>query len=101
MAHLSLAPQLVEDLAVFGGVHHHGHVIVVLRGGPHHRRTSDIDHLNRRLRREGVEVAGDEPDRLDAVRFEICSVLFLVEIGQDPAVDPRVEGLHPAAEHLR
>ena len=51
--------------------------------------------------RERVEVDDDELEGLDAGRGELLAVGGQAAVGQDPAVDPRVERLHPAVEHLR
>src|SRR5918994_7364068 len=82
----------------------------VLRGSAQHRRPADVDHLDRvRLGdavarddlREGVEAHAHEVERLDAVVVERGQVVRMVAARQDRRVDPRVERLHAAAEHLR
>ena len=79
---------------------HDADVGEVLRRGTHHGRTPDVDQLDRGVRGERIEVAHDEIDRLDVVGLEVGEVLGLRAVGQDAAVDLRVQGLDPAAEHL-
>ena len=92
--------ELVEDGAVVGGVDHHRDVVVVLGRGPDHGRPAHVDQLDRRVGRERVEVADDQVDEADAQPVERVEVLGLGAVGQDAAVDHRVEGLDPAPEHL-
>ena len=47
---------------------------------------------------EGVEVAGDQVDGVDAVGGELRHVVWQVAAGQDTAVDFGVKRLHAAAE---
>ena len=42
---------------------------------------------------ERIEIADDEIDRLDPLAFELGQVLRLRAVGEDPAVDLRVQGL--------
>ncbi|GBC87244.1 hypothetical protein HRbin12_01247 [bacterium HR12] len=99
----------LQDLAVAGGVHDDPHGGEVLRRRPHHRRTPDVDLLDHLLgsgaARDGlperVEVHDDEIEGLDTLLRELPLVLRVPPIGEDAGVDPRVEGLHPPAEHLR
>ena len=93
--------QLLEHPPVVGGVDDHTDVLVVLRRGTDHGRAAHVDQLDRRVRGEGIEVAGHEVDQADVLALEIGQVIGLGPVGQDAAVDDRVEGLHPAAQHLR
>ena len=61
---------------------------------------ADVDELHRGVRGERVQVGDHQVDGLDPIRLQVRQVLGLGAIGQDPAVDLRVEGLDPAAEHL-
>lgn len=76
---LALAPRL-EELRIVGGVGEHGNACMVLRGGTEERHTADVDLLDgvgeRAVglgdsRGEGVEIAGDDGDGRDRLRFEI------------------------------
>ena len=101
--------QLGEDRAVALGLAHGRDVREVLGRRAQHRRAADVDHLDRVLLldaaprddlREGVEVDADEVERADAVLVERGEVVRVVSAGQDRGVDPRVQGLHAAAEEL-
>ena len=48
----------------------------------------------------GIEVRHDELERPDAVEVEVVAVALVAEIGEQPAVDLRVQRLHAAVEHL-
>ena len=52
-------------------------------------------------RGERVEVDDDELERGDAGGDELLAMVGQPAIGEEPAVDPRVERLDPAVEHLR
>ena len=49
---------------------------------------------------ERVEVRHDEVERLDAVRLEVGAVRLLAAVGEQAAVDLRVQRDHPVVEHL-
>ena len=49
---------------------------------------------------ERVEVDDHELERLDAELGELLRVLGTAEVGEDPGVHPRVQGLDPAVEAL-
>jgi hypothetical protein len=82
---------------------------VVLGRGPDHRRAADVDVLDRvvvvdfvagdRLL-ERVEVDADEVDRLDPLSLQGRHVLAVAASRQECRVQPRMQGLHPAAEDL-
>jgi hypothetical protein len=93
-------PELAQHAGVVGRVHHHADVGVVLGRRPHHGGPAHVDHLDRGLRAERVEVADDEVDGVDALSFQVGQVLGLGTVGEDAAVDPGVQGLHPPAQHL-
>jgi hypothetical protein len=90
-------------------VHHDRDGGVVLRGGAHHRGAPDVDLLDdvvlrgARLHRfhERVEVHDDEVERLDVHRRERVHVGRDAAVGEDAAVDARVEGLDAAVQHFR
>ena len=78
----------------------HADMVMVLGRRSHHGRTSDIDQLDRRIGGERVEVADHQVDETDAQSLQGVEMFGLGPVGQDPAVDGRMECLHPAAEHL-
>ncbi len=104
---------LVEDRRVVGRVDDDADVGVVLRRRPHHRRSADVDEVDAVGElaapgvaggvgvAEGVQVGHDEGERLDLVGLEVGLVLGVGGVGEDPAVDLRVEGGHPVAEDRR
>ena len=102
----TIAPRTV---VVAGRRGHDGHAGVVLGGGPDQRRAADVDLLDQLVEgdpgplgggRERVQVDDDELERRDRRLRAALAVGGLARIGQDPAVDPRVERLDPAVEHL-
>ena len=101
--HLALAGRSSSSTGrvVGRGADEDGDVLVGLGSGAHHGRTADVDHLDRRVRAERVEVAGDEVDRPDPLLLEVGHVLGLGAVGEDPAVHDRVQRLDTPAEHLR
>ena len=85
-----------------------GDVGVVLRRRPHHGGAADVDLLDavvdpgsggHRLL-ERVEVHDDQLEREDAEVLELLPMGVLAQVGEQPAVDVRVERLHPAVERL-
>ena len=105
------------SLALEGGKH----LIVVLRRGddrngpevlrrrPQHRWPSDVDLLDGLLLRdvasdgllERIEVDADKVYRADVLIHELSHVVGVFEVGEDAAVDFRVQRLDPPAEYLR
>ncbi len=101
--------QLGADRVVGLGFDDDGDALVVLRRGADHRRPADVDVLDRDLvgdfvpgdsLLEGVEVDADEVDRLDPLALQRRHVLGVAAPRQERRVQPRVQGLHPAAEDL-
>ena len=76
-------------------------VRVVLRRGAHHRRPADVDEFDRRVGREGVEVADDEVDGRDAVLGRARrGARAWRRSARMPRVESRMQGLHAPVEHL-
>ena len=82
---------------------------MVLRRRADHRRSADVDVLDRVFQRhaglgdglgERVQVDDNQIDRRDVVLDDGRHVLGLVAVGQNPAVDARVEGLDAPFQHL-
>ena len=97
----AVGPEFLYDRPVVGRIHQHADVGVVLGRRPDHGRTSDVDQLDTRIGREWVEVPHHQVDGRDATLAEVVHVGRVRPVSQDPAVDHRVEGLHPTAQHLR
>ena len=88
----------------------HRHIGVVLGGGAHHGRAADVDVFDCRGPAnagighgfaEGIEVHHHHVDRIDRLGGQIGLVGGVVALGQDAAMDPRVQGFDPAAEDFR
>jgi hypothetical protein len=101
--------KLLEHGVVALGLDHGGHEGVVLGGGAYEGRPADVDvvdHLGLagatavRGPLERIQVHAHEVDRLDPVRVEDRRVLGVGAHGEEPGVDPRVQGLHATFEHL-
>ena len=102
--------ELREQRRVVGGVDHDADVAPVLRGGPNHRRTADIDVLDGVIQRaagfrdglaEGIEIDDHEVDRRDRMLFQRGEVTGIVAPGEDAAMHFRMQRLDPPVEHLR
>ena len=98
-----------EDLRVPGGRGDDGDVSVVLGRRPDEGGPADVDLLDETVEveprpcqrlGERIEVRDDELERGDARLDELAAVLGPPPVGKEAAVDPRVERLHPAVEHL-
>ena len=82
---------------------------MVLRGGTDHRRSADVDLLDRfgagHVRAghrglEGIEVADDQIDRADLVRLHVRLIFREFATGENATMNFRVQRLHSATEHL-
>ncbi len=104
---LTLGVDLGQHRRVVGRIDDHRHPLVVLGRGADHRRTADVDVLDdlveRRAARdrlaERIEVHDDQIDRVEAGLLHLGPVLGR-RPPQDPAVDARVQRLHPPVEDL-
>ena len=103
-------PECVEHCVVVVGIHDDRDVAVVLGGGSDKRRAADVDVLDHLVRghagsrggcRERVEVHGHQGDGRDAPVLEDGAVLRIVQVGENPGEDLRVERLDSAPENLR
>src|SRR5699024_7162943 len=78
------------------------------RGRTHHGGAAHVDLLDDLVEAaargdglaEGVEVDHDQVEGGDLVRLQLLPVVGEALVGEDAAVDARVEGLDPAVEHL-
>ena len=73
---------------------------MILSRRSHHGRPADVDHLDARQFGERVEIGHHQIDGHDAPRFQFGHVIGVGPVGEDPAVDRRVECLDPSAQHL-
>ncbi len=96
----TLATQLVEHGVVVGGIDDHRDVRVVLRRSAHHRRATDVDRLDVGSFEERIQVRDDQPDGRDVVALEVGHVVGVVEVGEQPAVDVRMQRDDAVPEHL-
>ena len=101
--------ELAGDGVVLRRIGHHGDELMVLRGRAQHRRSADIDLLDRLVllhafaahrHFEGIEIHADEVDRWNPVLFHRLHVLGYVAPAEQSAVNPRMQRLHPAVHHL-
>ena len=98
----------VHHRLVVRRLHHHGHVFMVLGCRPDHGRAPDIDGLDAGVEPgalphrllEGVEVDRHKVDAGDPVRLQRRAMVGVSPPGENPAVDRRVQGLHPPAHDL-
>ena len=95
-----MRPELVEHVVVLLRARHHADPGVVLRRRADHGRSADVDGLDVRALEERVQVAHDELDGLDALGLEVGAVAVVPEIGEEAAVNARVQRLHAPVEHL-
>lgn len=100
MGHLTALAQFGEDRFVLRGIGEYRDVAVILRGRANHGGATHVNEVDRRVRREGVEVADHEVEGDDLVTLERVAVVGLIEVGQDRPVNARVQRLHPTVEHL-
>ena len=104
------APRLDRrgDLVVAMRRHDDTDPLVILGGGSDHGRSPDIDLLDRRFMApsacdrllEGIQVGNHQLERRNALVVEFLEVLGGTAVGEDPAVDGRMQRLHPPAENL-
>src|SRR3989344_1473195 len=99
--------EVFQDAGVIAGVDHDGHVLVVLGCRTNHGRAADVDVLDgsRQVATwfgdrcfEWVQVDRYQVDRLDAVL--VHDGVVDTATTEDPAVDFRVQGFHPAVHHF-
>ena len=93
--------ELLEQRRVLRRVGDDGDERVVLRRRAHHRGPADVDGLDVGVLRERVEVRHDEVERLDAVGGHVVVVRRLRAVGEDAAVDLRVQRDDPVVEDRR
>jgi hypothetical protein len=106
---IAVARQVVQHLGIVLRPHDDADVLPVLRGAAHHRRAADVDVLDRLRKRgiaprhrlaEGVQVHGDEIDGGEPAGGHRLHMLGHVTPREYAGVHFRMQGLHPAIEHL-
>ena len=90
--------QLLQDRLVVARIEEDPDVGVVLGGGPHHRRSTDVDELDAGVNVERIQPGDDQRDRFDAVFLQVPLVIRVVGVGEDAAVDQRVKCHNSVAE---
>ena len=102
--------QFIENPFVLGRIDHDDHVLMVFGRGADHRRTTDVDLLDRVVERDAgladgcfkwIEVHGEQWDRGDLMRIECGLVLRQIEPGQQTTMNGRMEGLDTSVQNLR
>src|SRR5206468_3184932 len=92
------------------GVDDDDDIVVVLRRRAEHRRTADVNLLDRLLGRdprlgdglpEGIQVDRDQVDRGDAVFYERGPIARVSAAGEQAAVHLGMQGFHATVHHLR
>jgi hypothetical protein len=97
----AVGTKLLEHNRVVGRIDDHGDELVVLGGCAHHRRTPDVDQFDARVTGKRIQVAHHEIDRLDPVLGHVGLMRGLGGIGQQSAVNLRVEGDDSVVEDRR
>src|SRR5438132_552092 len=98
--------QLVEHRGVTLRPRDDDNVLVVLRRGAEDRGAADVDLVEQhaaalsrgRVLREGIEVDGDEVDRLDALALELLAMRRIVAAREERGMNLRVERLHTSPQ---
>src|SRR5207249_11738498 len=98
--------QLVEHRGVPLRPRDDDNVLVVLRRGAEDRGSADVDLVEQhaaalsraRVLREGIEVDGDEVDRLDSLALELLAMRRIVAAREERGMNLRVECLHTSPQ---
>ncbi len=103
------AGELLEYARVVAGIGHDRDMLVVLGRAADHGRAADVDVLDRVGQpaigpgdgfAEGIEIDGHEIDARDARLLQGFHVRARIAAGEYAAVHLRMQGLHPAVQHL-
>ena len=107
---IAVSPNLRKDRVIIRRVAHYGHVLVVLGRTAQHRRSADVDILDRLVHRhpfagdrltEGIEIHAHHVDELDAVLPQRFQVVRIVAASQQAAVHLGMERLDTSVADLR
>jgi hypothetical protein len=99
-----------EDVGIASRRGHDRDVGVVLCSGPNHRRPTDVDLLDQLVDgdprpleggREGIEVDDHQSEWGDTCHDQLLAMILETQVREQARVDPRMERLDPAVEHLR
>ncbi len=108
-AHRAGRAQLLEHTGVIGGIDDGRHALVVLGCRSQHRRSADVDVLDRVVEAavricdsalERVEVDRQYFDRVDPMLGQRLHMRWIGPTRQQPGMDARVERLDAPVEHL-
>ena len=99
---------LIEHAQVIGRIDDDGDARMVLGAGADQRRAADVDVLDasgeiraaRRRALERIEIDGEKIDLGDGVIFERLLVAVLAAHREQPAMDFRMQRLHPPIHHF-
>ena len=67
----------------------------------HHCRTTDVDQFNRRFSREWIEIGDDKINRFDTVLLHVGAMFGVGRVGQDAAVNLRMQRDNAVTENCR
>src|SRR6266849_5175455 len=108
----SLPPrfQFSGNAPVIRGIAHYGHALKILRRGTQHRRAANINVFDellgrqiilrgRRLKR--VKIHDHQINRQNSLFLRLLLIFHKMPAIQQPAVNLRMQRLHPPAQHFR
>ena len=107
---IAVSSDLRKDRVIIRRVAHYGHVLVILGRTAQHRRSADVDILDRLVHRhpfagdrltEGIEIHTHHVDELDAVLPQRFQVVRIVAASQQAAVHLGMERLDTSVADLR
>ena len=99
----------LKHRVVIGGIDHHGHGLVILGGAADHRRTADVDILNRFGQRhvrfrdggfERIEVYHHEIDRFETALARFGFVFRIAALVKQAAMHARMQSFHATFENF-
>ena len=87
----TLLTQFGEHAVVLRRVHHHTDMGMILCGRTNERWPTYVDEVNARIAAEGIQVYHRESERFDAICGKFGDMLGLIEVGQQSAVNHRMQ----------
>ena len=106
---IAAVPYLFYYRRIVVGVAHDGNVLPIFCCRPQHRWSADVDIFDSFFHNnsffadglgERVEIDAYQVDKLYFVTAESCQVFGVVALGEQPAVNFRVEGFYSAVAYL-
>ena len=106
---IAMRLNLIQNLGVILRMANHRHILPVLGSRAQHRRTTDVDILNRLIHRhalllncltERIEVHAHHVDELNRVLLQGLEVALIVTTRQQTAMHLRVQGLYATVANL-